>query len=82
MSHELLQSSTDDNCTATCFFQPHQNRILDEELLDGDQQWRPLVSSLVLGDNPGDREAESTKGPQKKKVPGQKDDKRVQINKS
>lgn len=68
INHELLQSSTEDNWTATCFFQPHQNRILDEELLDGDQQWCPLVSSLVLGNNPGDRTAASAKGPKKKIV--------------
>lgn len=66
INHELLQRSTEDNWAATCFFQPHQNRILDEELLDGDQQWCPLVSSLVLGNNPADRTAASAKGPKKK----------------
>lgn len=67
---ERLQSSAADNRPATCFLQPHQDRILDEELLDGDQQRRPLVSSLVLGDNPGDRAAELAKRPTKKQTKG------------
>lgn len=43
---------TTSRLVSTCFFKPHQQWILDKKLLYGDQQWHPLITPLILSDNP------------------------------